>query len=442
MALSSQWPQPESTRPGGLFFKAPAAKPAVDIYVEERQALFAALFGQSAEAVAIADGQQRLLYVNPAFAHLWCIPEGIVNMASMELVLSLVAESLEVREGFQRDVESLRERPAAPLEGCVSTRDGKSLEYSSRPTGDALRGGRIWTFRDSSELRKHLRQLRDANENFQLRLEEQRQQLSQILNELLQEFEERTQMERHAREREEQLHRVERLESLGMLAGGIAHDSNNLLQVILNAVHLLRREIDDPYLLDELKQIQEAATRGREMNRQLLAFGRRQVLRPERLDLNRVLDQHVQMLRRLAPPDVRLDCELAEQALWVRFDPGQLSQVVVNLVVNALEALSGAGWVQLTVSVESFEWKAGEEDETIRSCYALLRVRDSGRGMAPEQVARIFEPFFTTKEGMRGTGLGLATVYGILKQSGGHIEVASELGQGTVFRLYFPLDEE
>ncbi len=239
------------------------------------------------------------------------------------------------------------------------------------------------------------------------------------------------------KEIEARLRRSEKLEALGRLAGGIAHDFNNVLSVITGYGELLRSALGsgDPRQA-EVAEILRAAESGEGLTRQLLAYSRDRQLRPEVLDLNTVVQDAAGMLRRLLGQDVELVCRLAPSPGRVSADPGQLEQVIVNLVTNARDAMPDGGRVTIEtrdVVIGSGRNRAGLE----RGAYVLLAVSDTGAGIDEQTRARIFEPFFTTK-GHRGTGLGLATVYRIVTESGGQISVESEPGQGTVFELYFP----
>jgi PAS domain S-box-containing protein len=237
-----------------------------------------------------------------------------------------------------------------------------------------------------------------------------------------------------------QLVQAQKMEAVGRLAGGVAHDFNNLLTIINGYAQLLAEQISpqDPRL-DQLNEIMKAGERAASLTRQLLAFSRRQVLEPKVLDLNIVLADLQKMLRRLIGEDIELVTTLKPKLGRVKVDPGQIEQVIMNLAVNARDAMPEGGKLYIETSdVEIDENYAQSHSNMIPGKYVMLAVTDTGIGMDADTQARIFEPFFTTKGKGQGTGLGLAMVYGIVKQSGGFIWVYSEPGQGATFKIYFP----
>jgi signal transduction histidine kinase len=248
------------------------------------------------------------------------------------------------------------------------------------------------------------------------------------------------QTEIQKQELEGQLRQSQKMEAMGRLAGGVAHDFNNLLTVIKGNTSLLAERLGSEHRLIKLTtQIDGAADRAVSLTRQLLAFCRMQVLQPKILDLNELVSEMCKLLRRLVPEDIAFNFRAGESLGRVKADPGQIEQVLMNLVVNAGDAMPGGG----SLTVETRNATISEQNTSRRAPaspgqYVLLSVADNGMGMDAETKARIFEPFFTTKEQGKGTGLGLATVYGIIKQSGGFIWVESEPGSGARFEIYLP----
>jgi len=216
----------------------------------------------------------------------------------------------------------------------------------------------------------------------------------------------------------------DRLAMIGQLAGGIAHDFNNLLFIILNYAGMLEESLTAPESRDDVKMISQAATSATELVRQLLAFSRREAVKPKVVDVARLVVNMKKLLQRTVGPEIELVVDVAATGHYVLLDPSQIEQIVMNLVVNARDAITGDGRIVV---------RAGASER-----YATIEVIDTGSGMAPEVVARVFEPYFTTKALGKGTGLGLATVHGIVQHVGGEITVASEVGRGTTFRIALP----
>ncbi len=250
----------------------------------------------------------------------------------------------------------------------------------------------------------------------------------------------RRQGEQERRHLAEQLRQATKMEAVGRLAGGVAHDFNNLLTPILGYAQLALESIgEDHRLRGDLLEIQRAAKRANDLTGQLLAFGRKQVLNMEPLDLNRLIRDEQGLLRRLTREDVELTLDLAEDIGTVRADASQLSQVLVNLVANAADAMPDGGRLTIeTAEVHLDRDYARAHPDSRPGPHVMLAVSDTGRGMDEETLDKIFEPFFTTKDDNRGTGLGLASVHGIVRQHGGSVSATSEPGRGTTLKIYLP----
>ena len=239
---------------------------------------------------------------------------------------------------------------------------------------------------------------------------------------------------------EQQVRQVQKLEAVGRLAGGMAHDFNNILVVIKLSTEMMLGQItpDSPFS-KSLLQISQAADRAAALTRQMLAFGRQQIMQPRIINLNAVVSETTQMLRRVIGEDIELVTHLAEHVENSKLDPDQVAQVMLNLAVNARDAMPEGGMLHIeTENVDLDETYAQEHPPVQPGRYVMLAVTDTGTGIEHSVLPRIFDPFFTTKEIGKGTGLGLSIVYGIVKQSGGYIWVYSEPGHGTTFKLYFP----
>jgi PAS domain S-box-containing protein len=254
----------------------------------------------------------------------------------------------------------------------------------------------------------------------------------------------RRQAEELLREREQQLRQSQKMEAVGRLSGGIAHDFNNLLGVIIGYSESIEHRLspEDP-LRKDAQEIRKAGERAAALTHQLLAFSRQQVFQPKVLDLNAVVTDMSEMLRRLIGVDIELNARLDSRLGPVKADKGQIEQIIVNLAVNARDAMPDGGELLIETSNVYIDEPSAHNLPFLSSGpHVLLSVADTGTGMDQETLRHIFEPFFTTKAPGKGTGLGLATVYGVVKQSGGVVAVESEQGAGSTFKIFLPLAEE
>jgi PAS domain S-box-containing protein len=356
--------------------------------------LLRATLESTADGILVVDLEGRIVTTNRQFAVMWRIPPEILASRDDDRALAFVLDQLRDPELFLSKVRELYAMPEAESFDVLEFKDGRTFERFSRPQWVEGRAtGRVWSFRDVTE-RKRLEQ------------------------ELLQ---------------------AQKLEAVGRLAGGIAHDFNNLLTTILGYSELLLRgRPDDEELQEDVGEIRKASQRAASLTRQLLAFSRKQVIEPRLLDLNALVAESTGMLRPLIGEDIDVSTVFAPNLPSVRADPLHLEQVIVNLAVNARDAMPGGGKLLL----ETATLQRAESGATPAAECVSLRVTDTGSGMDEATRERIFEPFFTTKEKGKGTGLGLATAYGIVKQSGGDIRVTSERHVGTTFEILLPAVRE
>jgi len=374
---------------------------AAERLIAENERRLRALFENTSENILLLDASRRITFVSPSRRRV-PVAESIIQVGA-----DILNPKRIHREDYPKVVASLTHVYAAPgnnanLEARVLGRDGtwrvleaEAVNLLHLPTIGAV----VVTARDVTE-RRHL---------------------------------------------EQQLSQSQRMEAIGRRAGGVAHDINNHLTAITGLTALMLRSLPpESPLYSDLKEIRKAAERAANLTRQLLAFSRRQVLRPQVLSLNAIIHDLRKLLARLIGEDIAIVADLAEDLNSVHADPGQIEQVLMNLVVNARDAMREGGTLLIrTANVDLPDAAPPGTVSLPAGRYVLLEVRDTGTGIAPDILPRIFEPFFTTKPKGEGTGLGLSTAFGIISQSGGEIRVESEPGVGTAFFVYLPgLDDQ
>ncbi len=366
--------------------------------LEQSLSLLKATLESTADGLLVIDRAGNIVAYNQKFAQMWRIPEALLASGDDRQALAYALKQLKDPEGFLSKVHLLYDQPELESDDLIEFADGRVFERYSQPQkiGPNILG-RVWSFRDITE-KRHM---------------------------------------------EHQLLQAQKMEAVGRLAGGVAHDFNNLLSAIMGYSEILLLDLgsQDP-LCGLLQEILQAAQRGEALTRQLLAFSRKQILQPQVINLNTVIADMKKMLGRLIGEDIDLKTILAEDLGAVQVDPGQMEQVIMNLAVNARDAMPLGGRLTIeTTNVFFDEHYSARHLELNPGPAVMLAVSDNGEGMDPATQAHIFEPFFTTKDQGKGTGLGLATVYGIVKQSGGLINLYSEPGQGACFKIYFPRAE-
>ncbi len=351
---------------------------------------------------------------------------GLMGLVALTLVLALLA-TLVISIGVHRIL-------SRPIRSLVETARKVSFEkdYSVRAPGG--------TKDELGTLSRAFNDMLDRIEERDRSLSDARGQLEAHLSDLEEQIRQKNEAQQALAQSEEQLRQAQKMEAIGILAGGVAHDFNNILTAILGYGQLLLRRLgpDSPHQ-DTVREIISAGDRASALTGQLLAFSRRQILEPKVLDLNQVVRNMEKMLRRLIGEDIEFMTAFDPDLGKVEVDPGQIEQILLNLSVNSRDAMPHGGTLVIeTKNTELNSYHSDEHVEVAPGPYVMVSVSDTGCGMDAEMRRRIFEPFFTTKAQGKGTGLGLSTVFGIVKQSGGHISVSSKPGQGTTFKFYLP----
>jgi len=392
-----------------------SAREASEAAVRESERKYRMLTESMKDVVWTLDVEaERFLYVSPSV-------ERLRGLTAAEVMAGTVADSV-VPEEAETLLATLRERAAAFRRGEITSDTFATLELRQPCKGGGTVASealcRFWLNEQTGRLELH-GTTRDITER------------------------QRADAERSALQA--QLMHAQKLESIGRLAGGVAHDFNNMLQAVLGYAEMALEQVPPGQpLRDDLIEIQKAAQRSTSLARQLQAFARKQAVAPTVLSINEAVEGMSGMLRRLIGESIHLQWRPAPDLWTVMMDPGQLDQIVVNLCVNARDAIGASGHITIeTANVAIAAAQAPRVDGIGPGDFVQLLIRDDDCGMSPEIRSRLFEPFFTTKPVGKGTGLGLATVYGIVRQNGGGIDVDSEPGQGTTFRIYLPrCDEE
>jgi two-component system cell cycle sensor histidine kinase/response regulator CckA len=362
-----------------------------------KTAFLEAQVNSSPDGILVVDNHQRRILQNQQLIELFHVPKPIADDEDDVKLLRYVTGQMKTPEKFLERVNHLYAHPYEIGRDEIELIDGRIFDRYSSPVRDKAgkNYGRIWAFRDITE-RKRL---------------------------------------------EAQLFQAQKMETVGKLAGGIAHEFNSLLTAIIGQSELLIEELPAGGMAAKgALEIRKAADRSASLTRQLLAYGRKQFLRPDTLDLNQIIFRMDEVLRQLMTGEsVDINLVPGDDLRLVKADPGQIEQVIMNMVLNASEAMPNGGKLTLETANVSFDQESVNRYPELKpGDYVMLAITDTGTGMTPEVRARVFEPFFTTKGVGQGTGLGLSTCYGIVKQSGGHISVYSELAHGATFKIYLP----
>jgi PAS domain S-box-containing protein len=348
------------------------------------------------DGILVVDDQGKKILQNQRMNELWKIPQHIAEDKDNAAQIQFVANQTKNPQQIADKVAYLYSRPDEVSRDEVELIDGTVLERYSSPVRNKAgkHYGRIWTFRDITERRKLEQQFRQA----------------------------------------------QKMEGIGQLAGGVAHDFNNILAVIQIQSELLKADGNlSPAQLDFAEEIGAAIQRAAALTRQLLLFSRKQTIQPRDLDLNQSINDMTKMLRRVLGENIQMQFRFAMQSLFIHADAGMMDQVLMNLAVNARDAMPKGGRLVIETSAVEFDESVRPQSADARpGSFVCLSVGDTGCGIPLENLPRIFEPFFTTKDIGKATGLGLATVFGIVQQHRGWIYVYSEVGRGTTFRIYFP----
>lgn len=362
--------------------------------LEQTISLQRATLESTADGILVVDTEGRMVSCNRKFAEMWRIPPNILESRDDRTAIAFVLDQLKDPAQFLSKVQELYAQRDVKSFDVLEFKDGRTFERYSQPQRIGGRSvGRVWSFRDVTE----------------------RQRLAQ------------------------RIARLEKMEAVARFASGVAHDFNNLLTIVRSYADLLMSELGaDESRVSDLQQIKRATDRAASLARQLLLFSRRSPQAPRHLRVGAFLLELRPMLERLLPPAVTLSLHPGPEALEVVADAEQLERVMINLVVNAADAIVGPGVISIDVDTSQLDQRAADIADVRPGTFAVIVVHDTGCGMSPDTLAHVFEPFFTTKPPGQGTGLGLATVFGIVRQAGGQIDVESAPHRGATFRILLP----
>jgi PAS domain S-box-containing protein len=365
-----------------------------------RTAFFEALVDSAQDGILVVDGNGKKILQNQQLNALLKLPRDVFINPDFAERIQFLTGRVKNPDQFLEKVQFLISHPEEISRDIVELLDGTILERFSSPVIDKAQNhyGRIWTFRDITEWRQL----------------------------------------------EEQFRQAQKMEAVGQLTGGIAHDFNNLLTVILGCSEFIGEEAkENPRLSKMAQMILDAAQRGADLTHRMLAYARRQALQPKPIDVNRMLANMESFLRRTLSADIDLEVIQSREVCTALVDPTQLESVLLNLCVNARDAMPGGGKLIVETGMTELDSSYAEQNADITpGQYILISVSDTGCGISPENLDRVFDPFFTTKEVGKGTGLGLSMVYGFVKQSQGHVKIYSEPGKGTSVKLYLPRTDQ
>src|SRR5215472_3389266 len=369
-----------------------------ELQLQHSLSLLNSTLESTADGILVVSADRLVSSCNQKFLDMWGIPKMAITGLNDEALLAIAIPQLQDARKFEDELRALYSNPENVSFDTIHLKDGRIFERYSQPQriGDQI-VGRVWSFHDITESH-HL---------------------------------------------EEELRQAQKMEAVGRLAGGVAHDFNNLLMLISGYADQMIKDPDFPVKHREAgEQLVEATKRAGALTRQLLAFSRKHPVAPKVVDLNRVVSDMRKMLERILSDRIKLVINFREESLPIYADLGQLELVIMNLAINARDAMRDGGVLSLTTRKEMLAGSSEEGGHPEITNFALLEVNDTGHGMPPEIREHIFEPFFTTKEIGKGTGLGLSTVYGIVEQAGGYMSVESEPHHGTTFRVYLPKSNE